>query len=679
MDDAEKLALYKKQLASDFDVLQDQRDAANEDMRFVNVDGGQWEGFLEDVYENRAKPEFDIVSGPKNRFVGEWNQNRLGVEFKPDGDSTTDDDAELLSDVYRADFRDNSGKTAVDNAVDEMATCGFGAFKIAPEFEDEEDEENENQNIVWEPIHNAYNTVAFDQASKRADKEDARWVTELVPYTKEAFEDQFPGKKPSSAYEPADRSYLNTTASADCIYVAVRREVVKKREKVYIYNNLESGKVERYREEAHEAKKAELKGSDVHEFVRERTITRRSIFISTFSGEEFLEAPRRIAGKWLGIVPVYGYRAYIDGQEWYYGLVRKLKDAGRAFNVQMGQVVENAASSEPGLPIFDRKQVESIAIQQSWNSRNASYRVVDALKDDNGNIVAPGPIAYTQPSTLDPNTALLLQVIPQYMQSEAGQVADSVDPDSSGKAINAMIKRENLNTQILNDNIRNAIAFSGKVYQSIFEDINDIPRSVRTLSKDGTDGRAQLLKTEYDGEKIVEANNLRGKKFRAFADVGPQYESVREQTVEELKGMLDALSQTEAGMKYTPAVISTILENVSGVGLGPLKKMVRRDSLLMGLVEPESDEDKEFLAQQQQPKEDPQQALVEAAANQQNAEAENLRASSLEKAASAELKGAQTQKTLSEIETNEIKTLHEIRSEQLKGLQSLNPQGQRLQ
>ena len=135
--EAQHIEHLKADLKKDAEDLLWQAEKANAAIRFMDVKGGQWEDFLIDEYSNRTKLELDITSGFVHRFIGEWNQNRLGVEFKPDGDSTTDDDAEMLNGIYRADFRQNSGKMAVDNAVQEASKCGYGAFKICPQYEDE--------------------------------------------------------------------------------------------------------------------------------------------------------------------------------------------------------------------------------------------------------------------------------------------------------------------------------------------------------------------------------------------------------------------------------------------------------------------------------------------------------------------------------------------------------------
>ena len=132
----ERLIRFKLDIVRDADVTDEQRDQANEDMRFVNVVGGMWEGFLtNDFTEDRVKMEFDLVSDFLQTFLGKWALSPVAVEYKPDDSKTSDDDAELLNGIYRADFRNNSGDIATDLAVDE-ASIGFGSLlaSMRPHF-----------------------------------------------------------------------------------------------------------------------------------------------------------------------------------------------------------------------------------------------------------------------------------------------------------------------------------------------------------------------------------------------------------------------------------------------------------------------------------------------------------------------------------------------------------------
>lgn len=679
---------YQLQIATDADIMVDQRDKANEDMRFVNVTGGMWEGFLEEEFAERAKMEFDLVSNFLYRFIGEWNLNRQGVEFRPDDATTSDADAELLDKIYRADFRDGSGKNALDNAVYEASTCGYGAFKMATVFENEGDPENEAQRVEWRPINNAFNTVFWDSAAHRVDKRDARWVTVLTEFTPDSFKEAWPAFEPSSAYEPETRrdwDFLSGNRDTT-LYVATRYEIIRKKETVFIYNNLVSGEVEIYNKEDHELVSSELKADENRNFVRERKVVQQHVEKSIFSGNDFLEPPKRIAGKWLPIIPVYGYRSFVDGVEWYHGLVRKLKDAARLFNMHMNQIAENSASNGQDIPIFDPRQMPD-GIKGLWaNKNNLPYLLAKSLNDADGNPVHHGPTGYLKPSQMDANTATSLQAVVDFIRDSTGGVPqDTMDPNASGKAIRALTKRMNLNTQPVQDNITTSIEWSGWVYQSMAADIYTREQMVRTLGIDGTDGQEQLLKMVMDEKtgRFVEANNLRGKKFRAFADVGPQYETMREESVENLKDIGDFLRETPSGQQYLPAVLAIMLENMEGVGLKPLKELNRKNMLIMGLKKPETDEEKEFMAKASQPQPDPQAELMEKLGKQAEAEAgkfasqaRNLDSGSIKNIADSRKIQAETEKIISETAQGERQSLVEIRKQVLETAQGLPFGGQ---
>lgn len=656
--ESEQLERFKLDITKDADVVDEQRYSANEDMRFVNVDGGMWEGFLNNSQDmpDRVRLELDTVSNPLQRFIGEWNLNRIGVDYKPIAGTATDEDAELLDGIYRANFRDHSGGLSTDNAVKEVATCGYGAFKLATEFDDEGDPENENQHIVWRPIHNAYNAVYWEQAAQRIDKRDARYCTVLAEFSRESFERAFPGKDATSAYVPTTFAYESVNSrQRQIIYVATRYEIVKKKETVFVYNNLATETVEVYNKDDHELVKDELRADEARQFRRERMVVTPKVMKTVFSGTDILKPTRRIAGRFIPIVPIYGYHAFVDGTERYRGIVRKLKDAARLFNMQMSQLAENAASAGQEVPIFTREQVQSPDIAQLWaDKNNKPYLVVDPVTDQDGNAVAAGPIGYSKPQQLDESTTTLLGIVPNFIKDVSGfEAGEAIKKETSGKALRAIMKRENMNTQVINDNIANAIEWSGEIFQAMAAEIYTTQRIVKVLGRDGTDSDVALQEIVTDEETgtLVLANDLRGKKFKSYSDVGPQYDSMREETVEDLKGMLEILPTVQGGERYVPVLLSVLMNNINGVGLEPIKDFNRQIMLTQGLVEPETPEEEQMLAQMrdqaQQPNE--QTKLIAAATKQQEAEARSLDAGSIQKVADANKKDAETVKTLSEV------------------------------
>jgi len=680
--DAEMLTRFMLEISDDADNVLDQSQAAEEDMRFLNVIGGMWEGFFEDELIDRVRLQFPMIANFLNRAQAEWNQNRVGVEYKPGDDlKTSDKDAELLNGIHRADFRvRGNGKKAIDNAVLEVMHCGYGCYELGEEFIAPGDKENDLQRIEWRSIFNAYNTVYWHDASQMIDKSDAKRVTKLKRFTMKSFLAEFPDEDPVSAYTPTlwtgDNTFL--TRQDDAIWIAIRYEVIEEEETVFVYHNLETLDIETFSEEEHEERKNELSKREFLEFQREKKIVRRRIEKSVFSGATFLEKPRRISGEHLPIIAVYGHRIYVNGFEWYKGFVRDLKDASRLLNQQLSQLSENAAGSGADKPIFDPQQVEDPAIQQSWaDPTNKPYFLAKALRDADGNIVQQGPTSYVKPAQLDGSTAALLQLVPQLIQQFTGNAPqETVDPDRSGKAIREARKIQDLTTQPVMENISAAIEWSGVVYASKASEVYTTPRIIRTIGKDGSESTQQLMKQSMDEQsgEIIQVNDISGKKFRAYADIGPQYETQREETTDTALRMIETLAPVPGAEPFIPELVGVAIENMSGTGLDSIKKMNRKIRLLAGTIEPETDEDRQVIAQAQQEQQnqsDPQKELVQAATQQQLSESRNLDAASAEKIKSAELKDAQTRKTLSDIQVNQAKTASDIRVNEAKTLKEI--------
>jgi len=660
MSDLDK---YKNDVAKDYDAIRYTRLAANEDMRFIGVDGGMWEDFLSDSYsDNRVKLEFDITSPYVMRYIGERNLNRANVVFTPDDANTSPDDANLLNGIYRSDFKDNDGQIAQDTSIYETAVCGMGAFKISTRFVDEEDPENEDQETVWTPIINAYDHVMFDETATRADKADAKRVTVLTGHSPESFKDQWPDARPVSAYSPENSLSFNWS-TREVIYVAERYEIKVIKEKVQVWQNVEANQIKAYPEKEMETLKPELEALG-WEFVRKRTMKRRTVWKSIFNGDDFLEKPKRIPGKWLPIIPMYGVRTYVSNVENFRGLVRKLKDANRVLNTSVSRMTEDSSVSGSSLPIFTRDQIKSDDVKNAWADKSdKAFLYIDPQLDADGRPVPFAGIPTLPTNQVDPNTLGVVDIVSNFVQRETGNAPqDAINPDASGKAIDALKSREDLNTQIITDNIHQSIKHSGKVWESISGDIYTRSQMKKVLGLNGTIRHEQINMNSLDPQtgNPITINDVSKGRFSVDIELGPQYESQKAATIGSLERVIEKVGENSA---LQPALVGAWIENIEGTGLEGVKGLNRKLMLQSGTIKPETPEEEQIVAQAQG-QIDPNDKLVEAATAQQLAEAKNLEAASVGKIASAQKDLATAEKT--KAETAEIVTDIGIkRSEQI--------------
>jgi len=685
------LERFKLDITNDAAAVDVQSDQSEDDMRFLNVIAGMWDGFFERKLQNKVKLQFPMIAKFLRDVIAEWNMNRVSVVYKPgDDENTSDKDARLLNGLWRADFRNRStGKKAVDNAVLEVMHGGYGAVLMAERFEDPGDPENDLQRIELRSLFNAYNSVYWDDSAQEIDKSDATRCTVLKRYTRQAFLREFPGEDPTSAYQPHNRALDNNiTIQQEAVFVATRYEVVEAKEMVFVYDNFSTGEIETFNEKQNEEMVDDIRERGLT-LRRKREVVTDQIMKSVFNGDKFFEEPRRISGKFIPVVPFYGERIYVSGVEWWKGFVRDLKDISRLLNQLLSKLSENSAASSDRKPIFDPEQVQGEGFDDIWaNISSKAYALANVLKDAQGNPIAGGgPIGYLEPGQLDQSTAALMTAIPALIQSFTGiNPVEVKDPDASGKAIKEARKVQNLTTQPVMENISTGIERLGVVYESKAAELYSTKRIMTIIGEDGSESTIQLMKVEQDPQtgRFVETNNISGKKFKAYSDVGPQYETQRQETTDVALRMMDTFANIPAMQQFMPELGGVVIENMSGTGLESIKKLNRRMRLLQGTVEPETDEEKQFLAQQQQNSEqnDTQKKLAEAVTQQQLSEARNLDAASAEKIKGAELKAAQTRKTLSDIQIqeaeahenikiNRAKTLIEIRKSVFKPLDQI--------
>ncbi len=653
----------KQDISKDYNAQEEQRLQANIDMRFISTPGGMWEDFLDDSYgEDRARMEFDLTSDWVYRYYGQWVKNRVQVNFESDDDATSDDDAELLSGVYRGDFREGSGKESQDTAVREAVITGFGAYKISEEFVDEEDPENDQQRIIWQPIHNAFNTVMFDRNAKRADKVDAQRVSVLTAYTHDAFEREFPGFDTTSAFTPTTRGEF-TWWTPEQIYVAERYEVTHEKEKMSVWQNISQNKLQAYPIDDIGDIKEELKVFGwTH--VRDRDIKRRAVNKSVFNGNEYMEEGTRISGKWLPVVPIYAYRTFVDGSEYYEGLVRKLKDANRTVNMAISRMAEDSATSGGAVPIFTNEQVKG-RMNALADRTDKNFMVINDIVDVNGQPIYSGPVGQLMPNVVDPNGMASVQLVSNFIQQKTGGASqDTFDPEVSGVAVEALVKEGNLSTVVIGDNILLSVEQDGRIWESKVTDLYTRPMMKRSVGEDGTSKTVKLnQKIINPGEEVaVDINNLSKGRFAVHVEPGAQYDTQQEATVASIEKVIAAIStipNQQTVQDLLPSLTGAWVLSLNGPGLQPLKDKVRKQMILSGDMQPDTDEEKAMVQQAQQAaqnEKNPQEELLLAESERASAEARNFDANSQAKQASAVKDMATAQSSLATAEKTKVET-----------------------
>ena len=625
--------------------LRDERLQCLQDRRFYSLAGSQWEGPLWDIYENKPRFEVNKIMLSVIRIVNEYRNNRITVDYvSKDGEN--DKLAETCDGMYRADEQDSVADEAYDNAFEEAVGGGFGAWRLRTVYEDEEDEDNEYQRIRIEPIFDADSSVFFDLNAKRQDKADAKFCYVVTSMTRASYKEEW-GDDPTD-WPKIIHQYEFDWCTPDVVYIAEYYKVEEVNETIRIFRAID-GTEERYRasEFTDDPALEETLAAIGSVEVRQRKIKRKRVHKYIMSGGKILEDAGYIAGNCIPIVPVYGKRWFVDNVERCMGHVRLAKDAQRLKNMQLSKLGEISALSSVEKPILTPEQVTGH--QMMWaddNLRNYPYLLVNPITGPDGSQQISGPVAYTRSPQIPPAMAALLQITEQDMQEILGssQQADKMVSNISGKAVEMIQTRLDMQTFIYMSNFAKGMKRCGEIWLSMAKDVYvEEGRRMKVINAAEEADMVDLMKpmVSETGEVVLE-NDLSQAKFDVVADVGPSSSSKRQATVRALTGMM-AISDDPETKQVLQAMA---MLNMEGEGIGDVRDFFRKKLLRMGVVKPTEQEAEQMMIELQGQPQDPNAVFLQAAAEEAIAKAAQARASTIKTVADAGLSRAKTAETL---------------------------------
>jgi hypothetical protein len=650
-----------QQAMTEFDRVQtsvrDERLQCLQDRRFYSIAGAQWEGPLGDQYENKPRFEVNKIHLSVIRIINEYRNNRIAVDFVSKDGEANDKLTETCNGLYRADERDSGAEEAYDNAFEEAVGGGYGAWRLRTAYEDEENDEDERQRIRIEPIYDADSSVFFDLDAKRQDKADAKYCFVLYSMTYEAYKAEW--NDDPATWPKVIHQYEFDWDTPDVVFVAEYYRVEEVRETVRIFLTIQ-GEEERYTQadfDADETLEETLAAVGTVE-VRQKRTKRKRVRKYIMSGGGILDDMGYIAGKNIPIVPVYGKRWFVDNVERCMGHVRLAKDPQRLKNMQLSKLGEISALSSIEKPILMPEQVSGHQVMWAEdNLRNYPYLLINPITGPNGETTAAGPVAYTKSAQIPPAMAALLALTEQDMAEILGssQQADKMVSGISGKAVELIQTRLDMQTFIYMSNMAKAVRRCGEIWLSMSKDIYvEEKRKMKTVGAMEEVGSIELMKPQIDEEtgELIYENNLGDALFDVAVDVGPSSSSRRDATVRALTGMMQVTTDPT-----TQQVLQAMaIMNMEGEGIGDIKEYFRKQLVQMGVLKPTEEEQQQMMEAQANVQQDPQSAYLMAEAAKAQALAIKAQADTEYTLARSEETKAKTIQTLSSVDIDERKS-----------------------
>ena len=583
--------------------LRQERLQCLDDRRFYSIAGAQWEGPLGAQFENKPRFEVNKVHLAVLRIINEYRNNRISAAFISKDGTEYDKLADTCADLFRADEQDSVATEAYDNAFEEAVGGGFGAFRFHTEYENEEDDDDERQRIRIAPIFDADSSVFFDLDAKRQDKADAKHCFVITSQSRASYAEEW-DDDPSSWPKDIKRSEFDWL-TPDVVYVAEYYRLEMQSQTIRVFRHLDGSEVKHPDADFDENEDLEgqLQAIGARE-VRQKKIKRRRVRKYILSGNAVLEDCGLIAGKHIPIVPVYGKRWFVDNVERCMGAVRLAKDAQRLKNMQVSKLGEIAALSSVEKPILFPEQVAGH--QQLWeedNIRNFPYLLINPVTDATGQQQNLAPVAYTKAPNIPPALAGVLQVTEADIKEILGNQgeADKMVSNISGKAVEMIQQRLDMQSYIYMSNFAKAVKRGGEVWLGMAKEVYaDEGRTMKGMGEQGEVTSIELMKPMMRDGEMETDNDLSEADFDVAVTVGPTSDSKRAATVRALTGMLAITNDPE-----TAKVLQAMaMMNMEGDGISDVREYFRKQLVNMGVLKP-TEEEAQKLAQAQQQAQEP--------------------------------------------------------------------------
>jgi hypothetical protein len=290
------------------------------------------------------------------------------------------------------------------------------------------------------------------------------------------------------------------------------------------------------------------------------------------------------------------------------------------------------------------------------NVKQYPYLLVNPVTNADGAEQAQGPLDYTRAPEIPPAMAALLQITDGDIKELLGnqQAGEQLQPNMSGKAVELIQNKLDMQTFIYMSNFAKAVKRCGEIWLSMAREIYVEPnRKMKGLGKTGQPRSIELVKPMLNKETsaIEYQNDLTQAKFDVTVDVGPNSSSKRAAVVRALTGMMTITQDPE-----TLAILSSMaMMNMEGEGLSEVQSYFRKRLLKQGVLEPNEEEAAamaaELEAMQAQP--DPQAQLAESLGLEARAKAAKAEADTEYALARAEETRAKTIEILTNVSDQE--------------------------
>jgi hypothetical protein len=505
------------------------RSEALNDLKFAA--GDQWPDMIQSARELEHRPCLVINKTDSfvRQIVNNMREQRPRIQVHAISDGADKQKAKVVAGLIRHIQVKSKADTAYDTAADWQVRTGLGYFRLNTRYVREN---SFDQEICFNRIRNRF-TVYFDPASVELDGSDAEWCIITDRMRKKKFQRKYPKAKWVDFKALGAGDELNDWANGDEIRVAEYFKLDKIEDTLWLLSN---GKTVF----KSQAKLDEMNAAGVT-VIQERATVRRRLMWFKMTALEILDQ-RELPGRWIPVFPVYGAEYDIDGKVIRYGMVRGLQDPQRMYNFWRTAETEIVALAPKAPWLVEEGQVEGH--EEEWD--NANNRSYSHLKYKGVMIdgVTPAP----PPTRLQPQGLPEAQVNAAMGASEDMKaVAGMFDPalgaegqETSGLMVARRQKQSDRSNFHFYDNLCITMKHAGMVMLDWIPHYYDTQRTIRIIGEDGVPDSVMINQKQRNELGVITQvlNDVTVGEYDIVMDVGPGYDTKREEAADNMLGML---------------------------------------------------------------------------------------------------------------------------------------------
>lgn len=622
-DETKFLATAMRRFDKAWVPAKDMREECHAAGRFCFVPGAQYEGYTHggtpyaDITKRFPKFEINKVRLEVLRILNEYKNSRIAAKFRPGDEEASEQLADKLNGKLLADSEDSRATEARNTAFMEAVSGGFGAYRL---IYDIDDEGIRPPRIAFDPIFDATATVWFDPDSKYQDKSDAKFAFVMYSMTPDGFKAEYGKGDDDDEPELSDdnvssmpqtldggNNYEYQWTNSDVVYVAQYYERRLESTTLSAWVNPLTGHRAVYEDDQIEAVEKELKAIG-YQKVEEKKVKRWHVYCSVISGDRVLEEPVRLPGSYIGIIPVYGQRNYLDNVEYMTGHVQASMDSQRLYNFAISAVAKNAQYGSRPIAVLNGGEL-SKEVAEDWERARSDelpyvrLNIPEDIDDPKAREnYRPGMLGTIPADQLSPAVTELMQASNSDITttSASAQSNQEVPGNVASETVASFMGRADMQSFGYLDNMAIAERHMARVWLSMSREVYGSERPVRIKQPDGSDDITYLSAQVFDPQtgQATAINNLTTGHYDVAIDVGPSFTTQRQATVAML---VELLKTTPEGNPYYNVLYAMLIQNVYAPGMEPLKEFNQQQMLMSGIVPPKTqDEAQQVQAAQQQ-------------------------------------------------------------------------------